>query len=345
MKLSIPTFVCDQLRPVPPVETADLSGRTVMVVGANGGLGLEAAKHFARMTPGRLILACRNQAKGKAAMDSIEQATGFAKSELWSIDLSSFSTIVEFAEKFNKDGGRLDILVMNAGIFVMKYEATADGYESQLHVNHLGTTLLSLLLLPTLLKTGTESSIPARLVVVSSDMHYWTSISKKEQASPNILATMNSKEHCTSSVMSHRYQDTKLLNIFFARALTARLPLSAPVVVTNANPGFCKSDLRHGMPFPQSAVAGLAEKAIAFKTEEGSRQLVYGAIGGGENLNELRGAFVSAGCVKEVSDFVLSPEGGAVENRIWTETIDILAGVAPQVREIVDRDLSTGVIS
>ncbi|KAF7966700.1 hypothetical protein HWV62_37326 [Athelia sp. TMB] len=329
------------MRPVPPVETADLSGRTIMVVGANGGLGLEAAKHFARMTPGRLILACRNQAKGKAAMESIEQTTGFTKSELWSIDLSSFSNVVEFAEKFNKDGGRLDILVINAGIFLLKYEATADGYESQLHVNHLGTTLLSLLLLPALLKTGTESSIPARLVIVSSDMHYWTSISKKEQASPNILSTMNNKEHCTASVMSHRYQDTKLLNVLFARALTARLSPSAPVIATSINPGFCKSDLLHSMAFPQSAVAGLAQKAIAFKTEEGSRQLVYGAVGGADSVDAMRGAYVSAGGVKEVSDFVLSPEGSVVENRIWTETVDILAGVAPQVREIADRELST----
>ncbi|KZP30514.1 NAD(P)-binding protein, partial [Athelia psychrophila] len=323
---------------VPPVETTNLSGRTVMVVGANAGLGLQAAKHFASMTPGRLILACRNQAKGQAAMASIEQETGFGKSELWSVDLGSFSTIVAFAEQFNKDDGRLDILVMNAGVFVMKYEATADGFELNLGVNHLGTSLMSLLLLPSLLKTGSEASIASRLVVVSSDMHYGAAISKKEQASPNILAKLNSKEYCTSSVMGQRYPLTKLLNVFFIRALNARLS-SAPLIVNNANPGFCKSDLRHGMPFPQSFIAGLVEKAIAFTAEQGSRQLVYGAIGGKEDPSEMRGAYVSLGHIQEVSDFVLSQEGVVVEERIWTETVDILTGFTPKVREIVDRHL------
>ena len=68
MKRTITQALWGQFATVPPVETADLSGQTVIVVGANTGLGLEATKHFARMNPARLILACRNQAKGASAV-------------------------------------------------------------------------------------------------------------------------------------------------------------------------------------------------------------------------------------------------------------------------------------
>lgn len=70
MKKSILAFLKDQFTHVPPVITADLSGKTVVVTGANAGLGFQAAKHFAKMKPGRLILGCRNEEKGKAAVDS-----------------------------------------------------------------------------------------------------------------------------------------------------------------------------------------------------------------------------------------------------------------------------------
>jgi hypothetical protein len=63
-------FIQDQRRPIPAVEPVDLSGRTVLVVGANAGLGLEATKHFAAMNPSRIVLACRNEEKGKAALAS-----------------------------------------------------------------------------------------------------------------------------------------------------------------------------------------------------------------------------------------------------------------------------------
>ena len=68
MKKSIFDFIVDQWTTVPPVENADLTGKTVMVVGANAGIGFEAAKHFARMNPAKLVLACRSESKGKAAL-------------------------------------------------------------------------------------------------------------------------------------------------------------------------------------------------------------------------------------------------------------------------------------
>jgi hypothetical protein len=70
MRFSLWSFIVDQRSRQPPVLKVDLTGKTVVVVGANTGLGFEATKHFATMNPGRLILACRSQSKGQVAVDS-----------------------------------------------------------------------------------------------------------------------------------------------------------------------------------------------------------------------------------------------------------------------------------
>lgn len=74
MKKSMLDFARDQWCALPPVEKVDLSGKTVLVVGANVGIGLEASKHFATMNPGRLIIACRNEGKGQGALAGMRKA-------------------------------------------------------------------------------------------------------------------------------------------------------------------------------------------------------------------------------------------------------------------------------
>lgn len=74
MKKSFASLVWDQWKTVPTVATADLTGQTVIVTGANIGLGFESAKHFAKMNPAKLILACRSEEKGKAAVESTSRS-------------------------------------------------------------------------------------------------------------------------------------------------------------------------------------------------------------------------------------------------------------------------------
>ena len=148
MQLSFFQFLREQLTAVPSVEHDDLSGKTVVVIGANIGLGFEAAKHFAKMNPDRVILGCRSKERGEAAATSetntllsyhsvshytykeLKTETGYESAELWLIDLARISSVLEFAERLEKEGGRIDILLLNAGISPAPgQQLTADGYE------------------------------------------------------------------------------------------------------------------------------------------------------------------------------------------------------------------------
>ncbi|KAJ7740465.1 hypothetical protein DFH07DRAFT_926586 [Mycena maculata] len=339
MHVSVWDFIKSQLRKPKPVVEADLTGKTVVVLGANTGLGFEATKHFARMNPGRLILACRSEQKGRAAIDRLQAATGYAGAELWIVDLAEFASVKQFAAKFAQDGGRLDILVENAAIAPEKYEPTNDGWDAALQVNCLSTPLLGLLLLPSMIKTAQEHSVSPRLVVVSSSMHYWVDIEKKVSENPGILHTLGSAEYCATKAYETRYQLTKLLNVFFVRALNARLPPTTPVIVDAVCPGYCYSELRRSMSGLRALIDYLMERAFAFTTEEGSRQLVWAALAHEDHPETIRGGYVSCSNVTEVSDYVLSAEGARAEDHIWDEMVDILGKVDPRVTTIVDEYL------
>ena len=108
-----------------------------------------------------------------------------------------------------------------------------------------------------------------------------------------------------------------VLNIFFVRELTKRLPANSPVIVTAVNPGFCKSQLGRNLS-PVTRVFGEIMRALlARTTEEGSRQLVWAAVGGAGREFDLRGGYVNMADLEEVSDYVLSEEGAVVQTRLW----------------------------
>ena len=143
----------------------DLSGKVFIVTGANSGIGFEAAKEFARKGA-KTILASRNLDKAKRALAKIQKEIPAATAEVMQLDLANLDSTQKFAAEFKEKYDRLDALVNNAGIMMVPYQQTADGFESQVGTNHLGHFALTGLLHDLLSKTE-----GARVVNVSSNGH------------------------------------------------------------------------------------------------------------------------------------------------------------------------------
>ncbi|KAF9069756.1 hypothetical protein BDP27DRAFT_672815 [Rhodocollybia butyracea] len=186
----------DEQKVKPSLVKADLSGKTVMITGANSGIGFEAAKHFATMDPDRLVVVCRSVEKAKKSIKLIEAETGYKNGEPMALDLGDFSSISEFATQAQNTLDRLDILVENAAIGTSTYAVTNDGWETMLQVNSLGPVMHIVLLLPIILQTAKRHSVIPRVIVVSSRGIFYTNIRSEAVASPNILKPLSSKEYC-----------------------------------------------------------------------------------------------------------------------------------------------------
>ncbi|KAJ7123560.1 hypothetical protein C8R44DRAFT_831249 [Mycena epipterygia] len=355
MRLTFWDFVKGQFTTPKPVLKENLTRKTVLVLGANAGIGFEATKHFATMNPERFILACRSESKGQAAVEKLKAATGYARAELWIIDLANFSSVKQFSDKFERDGGRLDILVENAAIGSLKYEPITDGWETSLQVNCFSTSLLAIRFLPFMIKTAQEQSTSPRIIFVSSGAHHWVNIEKNIVEDPSILQTLGSAEYCskpgvtrlthlqchetsilalkTYASLTHLSGRTLtimvlVLNVFFFRALNARLPPTTPVIVNATSPGYCYSELRREFSGFLVVIDYIMERLLAWTTEEGSRQLI------------LHGQYIAASKVQEVSDYVLSADGARVEDRVWDDTVAILSKVDPRVIAVVEKYLT-----
>lgn len=190
----MPSFLHSQLFVHPAVPTVDCTGKTVIVTGANVGLGKEAARHYVRLNAEKVILACRSLDKGEAAKKDIEASAGRSGVvEVWQLDLSSYQSVKQFAERA-KSLRRLDSIVENAGISTASYkvleenESTSRCYPNPFRksttnsgavtVNVVSTFLLALLILPKLQETGRQYNITPNLTIVSSEVHFVTAVSQ-----------------------------------------------------------------------------------------------------------------------------------------------------------------------
>ena len=278
-------FIYHQLFTSLPIPSTPLDNQIYILTGANAGLAFEAAKHFVRLNPAKVILACRNPSKGEAAKKAIEAETGKdGIVDVWPLDLSSYESVKAFARKA-ETLPRIDALVESAGVLMDKYERTEEN-ESTITTNVVSTFLLSLLMLPKLRETAEKYSISPRLVIVTSEMHFLASF--PECTATNIFDALNDPE---TKTMNARYPVSKLLEVLYVRELVTKLAAGAhganksgdpPVIVNLPNPGWCWSEIIKGKTLPIRMMMTL----IARTTEHGSRALCSSALAGKESHGE-----------------------------------------------------------
>lgn len=293
-----------------PADLPDLSGRSALVTGANSGLGLHTALGLAAKGA-RVLLACRDAARGQAALERVRAAGPGVAAELVALDLADLASVRRAADEVAGRLDRLDVLVDNAGVMAVPRRLTADGFELQLGTNHLGHFALTGLLLPLLL------AAPApRVVVVSSGAHRTGRIRFDD------LMGERSYGRWTA------YGQSKLANLLFARELSRRAA-GTPLLVASAHPGYAATHLQSGQGSPLlEAVMRLGNAVVAQSDAQGAWPQLYAAAMPdvrpddywGPHLLEVRGHPKRVGRSAAARD-------DAVARRLW-EVSEQLTGVA-----------------
>ncbi|KAI4854489.1 hypothetical protein E4T44_00140 [Aureobasidium sp. EXF-8845] len=163
------TFLHSQLFAKLPYPKSSFAGQTVIITGSNTGLGLEAARHIARLGASKVILACRTISKGQTAAANITSSEHLTSDrvEVWELDLSSYESVKAFSQRVQQLD-RLDAFIQNAGILTAQYRLE-EGEESTITVNVTSATLLGLLVLPKLRQSAKKYGVRGRLSFVGSD--------------------------------------------------------------------------------------------------------------------------------------------------------------------------------
>ncbi|XP_016392483.1 retinol dehydrogenase 12-like [Sinocyclocheilus rhinocerous] len=203
-----------------------LDGKTAIVTGANTGIGKETVKDLA-MRGARVILACRDLLKAEQAAGDISRDVENANVVVRKLDLADTRSICDFAELIYNTEKSLHLLINNAGVAMCPYSTTADGFETQFGVNHLGHFFLTFLLMDLL-----KHSAPSRVINVSL-AHHMGKIHFED---------LNSEK---SYHPVKAYVQSKLANILFTRELAPRAE-EMGVSVYAVDPGLVKTDIiRH----------------------------------------------------------------------------------------------------
>ena len=206
----------------------DQSGRVALITGANSGIGFEAARALAQHGA-HVVLACRNDEKAAEAQEAIDATAPSGGTEVLIIDMGDLDSISEAAAKFAATHERLDMLVNNAGLMATPEQQTAQGFEMQLGVNHLGPVALTAPLLPRLLST--EGS---RVVAISSNGHKMGRIDFDDLMGRTKYSAWGA------------YFQSKLANLLFTRELQRRLAAAdATTIAVAAHPGGSRTNLGH----------------------------------------------------------------------------------------------------
>jgi protochlorophyllide reductase len=240
-------------------DIPDLTGCTVLVTGANAGLGLETSGALAA-AGAEVLLACRNLDKAEQAGRRIRQRHPAARVRVVELDLADLDSVRRLADALVDADLTIDVLVNNAGLMAVDAARTAQGYEMQYGVNHLGHFALTARLLPLVLRSEI-----ARVVNVSSMGHR----AARGMADPTLTRRYD---------RWNAYFHSKLANLLFTAELHRRAEdAGSPLTVLAAHPGGSRTDLGVEGHSVTNSLARLATPVVAQSVEAGARPLLRAA--------------------------------------------------------------------
>ncbi|MEU9038047.1 oxidoreductase [Streptomyces sp. NPDC048352] len=256
----------------------DQSGRTAVVTGANSGIGYVTARELARHGAS-VVLACRSAARGRDAVSRLRREVASCDVRFLALDLADLSSVRQFARDFVRHRPALDLLVNNAGVMALPYGRTADGFETQFGVNHLGHFALTGLLLPRLLAAAPG----ARIVNVSSVLH------ALGRPGPSFEGTERDYRRWTA------YGRSKSANLLFTHALARRFTAAgSAITAAAAHPGYASTNLHAGASRPEgrslaARVMALGNGVLAQPAAAGALPTLYAATAPGVRQDEFFG--------------------------------------------------------
>ncbi|WP_062833178.1 SDR family oxidoreductase [Paenibacillus amylolyticus] len=235
-----------------------MSNQTAIVTGANSGMGLATTIELARQGY-HVIMACRSEKRGQEALQEAVRQSGSSAIELMLCDLGSLESIRQFARTFRERHDRLDVLVNNAGVVMVKRKETSDGFEQSIGINHLGHFLLTLLLIEPL-----KAAKQGRVVNVSSGAYKAGKIHFED---PHLHKGYNPIKS---------YAQSKLANVLFTRALAGKMS-GTSVTVNCLHPGAVGTSIGvdRNTGFGTRIMAFVGKLPFFLSPEEGARTAVY----------------------------------------------------------------------
>lgn len=245
-------------------DIPDQTGRTIMITGANSGLGLRSAEALAAKGA-RVLMACRNATRAAAALEAVKAAATGPAPEVIALDLSSLASVRECAAGLAEREDHLDVLMNNAGIMAVPKATTVDGFESQMGTNHLGHFALTGLLLRTLL-----AAVEPRVVSVSSNAHRIGRIRFDDLFFDR-----------TRYSRWRAYGQTKLANLLFTSELQRRaVEHGTALTAAAAHPGYAATNLTSGPAIGAAVLKpflALGDKLVGQPDHMGALPQLYAA--------------------------------------------------------------------
>lgn len=282
----------------------ELAGRTIVITGGTGGIGLETAVALAGRGA-RLVLIGRDRARAAGAIERIRSARADAAVEVIHADLSSLGEVRQLAAALNAQLPRIDVLVNNAGAIFNRRETSADGLERTFALNHMGYFVLTALLRDRLVRAA-----PARIVNVASEAHRSATLDFGDLQSAQRYSGWRA------------YRRSKLCNILFTRELARRLD-GTGVTVNCLHPGFVRTGIGDNTTGLFRRGVRALKRWFAIPVERGARTLIFAASA--PELTGVTGVYF-------IDCKPAQPSAAAMDDaaagRLWAESL-ALAGLPP----------------